>query len=190
MLFRLQFVFQVDRIGRPSSVRMTLIISNNHYLFWRSETQVVNCMAATYPDLTANETLVREMSEAVWGPEGSPGVIEQYYTEDFVSHEPGETIEGRDPYKAYETALRTGIPDLSGEVDLVVCQDEFVACSYSASGTHTNELWGIPPTNETVTVEGLCIYRLENGKIAESWHQFDRLELFQQLGLVPENPAE
>jgi predicted ester cyclase len=32
---------------------------------------------------------------------------------------------------------------------------------------------------------GISIYRLAEGKIAEQWEQWDRLNLMQQLGVVP-----
>ena len=43
--------------------------------------------------------------------------------------------------------------------------------------------------NESGTVTGQVVYRVGNGKVAETRHEYDRLGMFQQLGLVPENPA-
>lgn len=146
-------------------------------------------MAAKSQDLQANERLVREMSEAIWGPEGSADAIDDYYSEDVVDHEPGETLEGREAVKQLEAGLRQGFPDLEGEVELVVCQDDLVATRYTATGTHTGEFWGIEPTGERGTVTGMAIYRIEDGKVVESWNEFDRHGMFQQLGLVPEEPA-
>ena len=147
-------------------------------------------MAATSQDLQANEQFVREMSQAIWGPDGSVDAIDDYFAEDFVDHEPGETIEGREAYKQLEAGLRQGFPDLEGEVDLVICQDDFVATRYTATGTHTGDLWGIEPTGKSGTVTGQAIYRIEDGRVVECWHEYDRFGMFQQLGLVPEEPGE
>ncbi len=57
---------------------------------------------------------------------------------------------------------------------------------YTASGTHTGELWGIEPTGLEMSTGGIAIYRFKDGKVVESWHQYDRLGAFQQPGLVPE----
>jgi predicted ester cyclase len=45
---------------------------------------------------------------------------------------------------------------------------------------------GIPATGKQVTLSGIDILRIENGKIAERWAEYDNLGLLQQLGVVPE----
>lgn len=133
-----------------------------------------------------DEAFVREMNEAIWGADGSPEAVDEYFAADVVAHEPGETLEGIEAYKALETSLREGMPDLEGTADLVVCEGDFVTVHYTATGTHTGDLWGIEPTGNEMTTEGITVYRFEDGKVAESWHQYDRLGAFQQLGIVPE----
>lgn len=147
-------------------------------------------MAVTTRDLQANEQFVREMADAVWGADGRVDAIDEYFADDFVGHEHGETIEGREAYKHLEAGLRQGFPDLRGEIDFVVCQNDLVATRYTATGTHTGELWGVDPTGESGSITGQVIYRLEDGKIVESWHEYDRLGMFQQLGLVSEEPVQ
>ncbi len=44
---------------------------------------------------------------------------------------------------------------------------------------------GIPPTGKQVTMSGIAIYRLVDGKIVEQWGVNDMLGLLQQLGVVP-----
>jgi predicted ester cyclase len=145
-------------------------------------------MAATDAS-QSNERIVREMTAAIWGPDGTPGAVDDYVTEDFVDHEPGETIRGRGAYREYEAALRRGLPDLEGTLDFVVSAGDMVVARYTASGTHTGELWGVEPTGESGSMTGIAIYRLEDGRVAECWHEYDRLGMFQQLGLAPGNPA-
>lgn len=43
----------------------------------------------------------------------------------------------------------------------------------------------IPPTGKQVTWRGMDIYHFRDGKIVEGWRSWDRLGLFQQVGLVP-----
>jgi len=38
-----------------------------------------------------------------------------------------------------------------------------------------------------VTRKAIAVHRIADGKIAETWHQWDRLGHFQQLGVVPES---
>ena len=40
------------------------------------------------------------------------------------------------------------------------------------------------PTNKAVSITGMCIARVENGKIVEGWNNFDFLSMYQQLGMT------
>lgn len=146
-------------------------------------------MATKQPDLQANEEFVREMSDAIWGADGSPEKVDDYFAEDVVAHEPGETFQGREAYKANEAELRRGMPDLEGSVELVICQDDLVAVTYEASGTHEGSLWGIEPTGKSGSISGMAVYRIRDDEVVETWHEYDRLGMFQQLGLIPEDPT-
>ena len=44
---------------------------------------------------------------------------------------------------------------------------------------------GMPPTGKTVQVTGVNVARFADGKIVESWFNFDMLTLLQQLGAIP-----
>jgi predicted ester cyclase len=33
-------------------------------------------------------------------------------------------------------------------------------------------------------IEGMCIVRIEHGKIVEAWNNFDFMRLYQQLGVI------
>jgi len=45
---------------------------------------------------------------------------------------------------------------------------------------------GLPPTNKEVSYSGVNIFRVAEGKIAEIWDLYDRLWLWQQLGVLPD----
>jgi predicted ester cyclase len=45
---------------------------------------------------------------------------------------------------------------------------------------------GIPPSSKEVEFTGISVYRIERGKIAESWNFEDKLGLMRQIGVIPE----
>jgi predicted ester cyclase len=45
---------------------------------------------------------------------------------------------------------------------------------------------GIPPTGKVVRVTGNYISRFAGGKCVEEWSSSDMLDLFQQLGAIPQ----
>jgi predicted ester cyclase len=44
----------------------------------------------------------------------------------------------------------------------------------------------MPVTGRRVSMEGISIYRVENGRLAEAWVRYDALGLMQQLGAIPQ----
>ncbi|MCK4697652.1 MAG: ester cyclase [Dehalococcoidia bacterium] len=44
---------------------------------------------------------------------------------------------------------------------------------------------GIPPTGKQVSVMGISILRLAQGRIVERWNVSEELGLLQQLGIIP-----
>jgi len=60
-----------------------------------------------------------------------------------------------------------------------------VVTRWTGSGTHTGELMGIAPTGKSVSVDGIWIHRIADGKIVETWNVWDTLGMLQQLGVAP-----
>ena len=44
---------------------------------------------------------------------------------------------------------------------------------------------GIPATKKSITVGGIAIFHVVNGKVAEVREQFDQMGMMQQLGVIP-----
>jgi steroid delta-isomerase-like uncharacterized protein len=70
-------------------------------------------------------------------------------------------------------------------IEEMIAEGDRVVVRWSSRGTHQAEVHGLPPTGKEVTNSGVNIFRIEDGKIAEVWDIFDRLWLWQQLGVLP-----
>jgi predicted ester cyclase len=79
----------------------------------------------------------------------------------------------------------SAFPDWITRIDDLFAEGDRIVNRWSGQGTHTAPLMGIPPTGRHVTLEGITIFRVENGKVAEEWSQADQLGLMRQLGVVP-----
>jgi steroid delta-isomerase-like uncharacterized protein len=104
-----------------------------------------------------------------------------------VGHDPAlpESPVGPEGVKESARGYRTAFPDLTITVDQVIAEGEYVATRWTARGTHKAELFGIAATGKESTVTGISIDRWQNGKIVESWVNWDTLGMLQQLGAVP-----
>ncbi len=52
-------------------------------------------------------------------------------------------------------------------------------------GPRHEELMGAGPTGNRVEITGITISRIEGGKIAEDWINYDALGMMQQVGAIP-----
>ena len=76
--------------------------------------------------------------------------------------------------------MNTAFPDVVvTEEDLIAAGDTVVERS-SALATHRAPLMDELPTNKQVRRTEIHIYRLRDGKIAEHWVEFAKLELMKQ----------
>lgn len=81
--------------------------------------------------------------------------------------------------------LAKAFPDAQWDVKEIIADGNNVVVKQKFSGTHKNQFQHIPPTNKTVSVDGIVTYEFENDKIIGSQVQTDRLGFLQQLGVLP-----
>lgn len=93
-------------------------------------------------------------------------------------------VSGPEDIKAFVDVYQTAFPDLLYTVERVTEGDGEVRVGWSAMGTHENDLFGLEPTGEGFTVEGIDVFRVEEGKITEIYAQWDTLKMVQELGVV------
>jgi steroid delta-isomerase-like uncharacterized protein len=130
-----------------------------------------------------NKAIVRRFLE-----DYTSAVVDDLLVPNYIHHDPSlppEMQRGRDAYKQINTMFRVAFPDLTVTVEDLVAEGNKVAARWIWGGTQQGEMMGIPPTNKHVTATGTSIHRVAEGKIVESWFNFDSLGMMQQLGVVP-----
>jgi steroid delta-isomerase-like uncharacterized protein len=132
-----------------------------------------------------NVEIVRRFFEEVFN-EGNLDVIDRMFTRDFIlSHpEPGYGSDLK-TLKAMTVAYRTAFPDLQMKIEDEVTEGNKVAIRFSARGTHLGPMADIPPSGKIIDMRGIAIYRIENGRIAQDWVEYDELGMLRQMGVVP-----
>ncbi len=86
---------------------------------------------------------------------------------------------------AYEW-LRTVWGDWRLTIDEMIAEGDRAVVLWTFHGTQQGEFYGLPATGRTVTYSGINIFRIDGGKIVAIWDMYDRLWLWQQLGVLPE----
>jgi len=102
--------------------------------------------------------------------------IEQLVAEHFMDH--GPYVGGADFRQRLQT-VRGVLPDAVLHVDEVIRQGDFIATRWTVTGTHRGKTLGVEPTGKTVTLSGMSVERLKDGKVIEHW-EFPDLKGFAE----------
>ena len=112
--------------------------------------------------------------------------IDRLVVPNFIEHvQLPEQGPGRDGLKGAIGMFLTAFPDLAWTTDEQIAEGDKVVSRFTWTGTHRSEFLGIPPTQRSVTVWGVVIDVVKQGKFAESRIIMDTMGLFQQLGVLP-----
>jgi steroid delta-isomerase-like uncharacterized protein len=120
--------------------------------------------------------------------QGNLASVDEMFAESFRNHDPADGGEyvGRDGAKRQIQMYRAAFPDLHLTIEDSFESGEEVALRWTARGTHRGDLMGLAPTGVRTATSGITIDRYEDGKVVESWTNWDTLGLMRQLGAAPE----
>ena len=95
---------------------------------------------------------------------------------------PDGELEGRESYKDFFRIFRQSFSDMTFETLKTLATKEFVSAHWEIWATHSGEFNGIEPDGARVVFDGIALYRMEYGKIAETWLTINQPLLLSQLG--------
>jgi steroid delta-isomerase-like uncharacterized protein len=132
-----------------------------------------------------NKAIVRRMTEEFYN-QGNIESADDFFAATYMHHDPASPhMRNRDDLKQGLRAFRAGCPDLHITTEDLFADGDMITKRWTYHATHTSDLAGLPPTGNRITMSGLELFRLEGGKIVESWLGYDNLSLMQQLGVIP-----
>lgn len=125
-----------------------------------------------------NRQLVRDLLQRVFCRHDA-SAIDEYFAESLVP-----------AVRTHYEELVRGFPDLIVSVNELVAEGEYVAARLTLRGTHRGTFAGVAATERSMVWGSMRFYRIEDGRVAETWAIQDRLSLFKQLGLVQADIGE
>ncbi len=146
-----------------------------------------------------SKALTRRFCDEVWNAQDLSR-LDELVAEDITLHVGGGSFSGRDAMLAIADQWFRPFPDLHCEVLQQVAEGDRVADYLLFTGHHTGDdfhpglfrarsLPPIPATGAEFAFTQTCITRIEDGRMAEIWEDFDRVRFWMQLGValaVPE----
>lgn len=140
------------------------------------------CSAVT---VRQNAALGRTILEEVLG-QGRIEENEALYHREFVAH--STRVGGRNATRSEDREAtlgwRAAAPDLRMTVSRVVADCSLVAVHFRAVGTNTHAAMGLPGTGRAFDVQGVTIFAIRDGQVAEEWTVFDQFAMASQLGML------
>jgi predicted ester cyclase len=117
-------------------------------------------------------------------------LYEKFLAPDFVGHNLLSGDINREKRIQSVIMAASVIPDLNYTEEDMIAEGDKIVTRYTARFTHTGLFMGIPPTGKQVTVRGMQINKIVDGKNIETWDFMDYMGLLAQLGVVPGSPTK
>ncbi|MGD2154477.1 MAG: ester cyclase [Gemmatimonadales bacterium] len=135
------------------------------------------------PDATleANKELFRQYVEAYNNTE--IGRLDELMTPDFVRHSQAATEVNS--LEEFKESLRQGheaFPDEHMEVHMLLAEGDKVAGYMTWTGTQQGAWGPFPATGRQAELKFIYLFRVEEGKLAEMWVEWDNVGFLTQLG--------
>jgi steroid delta-isomerase-like uncharacterized protein len=150
---------------------------------------VVGCAPSPTAQLEANKDLVRQFIEALNAADLE--ALDEIVTEDFARHSQataGPQVSSREEFIQLQESFLAIFPDQRVTIRKLVAEADEVAALATYSGTQTGPMGDLPATGKSVESTFLAVFRVDAGRIAELWVEWDNVAMLTQLGLFPPPP--
>jgi len=140
----------------------------------------------------ANVALMKRWFDEVWNQRRA-ATITELFAPGGISHgvaEDGSDLIGAETFLPFYQRFRGAFPDFKLSVEDAIGHGDKVLIRWSATMNHTGDHLGIPATHKPVTLSGMCLAKIANGKIVEAWDQWDKLAMLQQIGAIASPAAK
>jgi steroid delta-isomerase-like uncharacterized protein len=138
---------------------------------------------------THNKEIVRRLFEEDISGGNEQTAAEIIHPAFFDHTNPPGMQRGLDGHTAIVRLFRVAFPDQWWQIEDLIAADDRVVARTTMTGTHLGDFFDIPATGARVTLPGVHILRIEDGRIAEHWGSNDDLGLMRQLGVIPDPNA-
>jgi steroid delta-isomerase-like uncharacterized protein len=115
--------------------------------------------------------------------EGDIALTDDLFHPEYVRHHPVPSVTmSIDELKNTVISNRSIFPNYNLTFDDCIIQGDRIIAFATVTGTNTASLEEMPATGKTILMNGIYVYLINNGKIAEEWTYFNLLSYYQQLG--------
>jgi steroid delta-isomerase-like uncharacterized protein len=136
------------------------------------------------------DAVVRAWFEELWN-QGKEETMDRLFAKDGLAHglgPGGAPLKGPEAYRPFFHQFRSAFPDIHVDVVRTITEGDLIAAHCHVRGTHRGLFMGLT-TGKPVDFWGMTIVRVQNDQIVEAWNTFDFMNLYQQIGVLPQLPG-
>ena len=143
----------------------------------------LSCQTGAEGGLSPGEAgSILERVLSMWNT-GDLGIADSLYAPGYVRHHPMPSAAASlDDLRATVLSNRASFPDYRLAFNETFIEGDRLIVFATMTGTNTEPLGEVGATGEAVRMDGIYVFRIENGRIAEEWTYFNLLSYYQQLG--------
>ena len=129
-----------------------------------------------------NKAIVRRFFEELLSTDNF-AVADEILSPDFRFYFAGSPVAmDLESYMEFLVARRAAFPDRRFIVEDMIGEGDKVSARFTMRGTHKGEFRGIAPSGTELTMTGIDMTRISEGKLVEDRVEVDQLGMMQQLG--------
>jgi predicted ester cyclase len=133
-----------------------------------------------------NKEIAGQMINAI--NERNYDMLDEVIAPEIVRHcqaTPNLNIRSLTDFKEFLKVDGKTFPDSHITTEILIAEGDMVAGYFTYSGTQEGAMGPFPATGKKADLKYLGILRIEGGKIAEMWVEWDNLAMLTQLGHFP-----
>ena len=136
--------------------------------------------------LEANKNLIHRFAESTNAADWD--AFNELLTDNFKRHcqaTPNVQVNSREDFIKMQNSFLESMPDQRINTKMLIAEGDLVAAYATYTGTLTGPMGEFPATGKSAELNFLTIFRIEEGRIAEIWVEWDNIAMLTQLGLFP-----
>jgi steroid delta-isomerase-like uncharacterized protein len=147
---------------------------------------VARLLSAIAFGFLSNKEVVRRLIAAINNRDFD--LLDELVAPDVVRHSQataGVEVRSLEQFKEFLRQDLATFPDAQQQIHTIIGEGDKVALYLTLTGTQDGPAGPFPATGKEVVVQFLGIMRVEQGKVAEIWVEWDNLNILTQLGHYP-----
>jgi steroid delta-isomerase-like uncharacterized protein len=147
---------------------------------------VAGCTMEPPDELVKNKEVVKRFIEI--SNDASWDRLSDVVASDFRRHSAataGEPVRSLEEFIALQQGFMITFPDQHVRLDQIIAEGDYVAIRATYTGTQSGPIGDFPASGNKVNGPFIAFFRIESGKIAELWVEWDNVDMLTQMGMFP-----